>query len=1415
MSAFWLIHQYFLLGIFLLVAACKAELGVKVASDTCDVSQPSGKCAAKVSKADGVVYSKASTPLFSWDVSVETNAEYVVTESPVAPEKSAKGTSTTSYQGASPRPDGTYVYYVWTRSKSGSGWSLHQKVTVVIDTAAPTVLGVAGDSPDGVYTGGAVVSINLRFSEIVTVTGSPTFSLGVTPSPVTATYVSGSGTDTLVFSYVVGAGDFSADLDADSASALSGAIADRAGNAVITTVPVGAGTSGSLANSSNIIIGGGVTIAFVSISPISPATNSTPTVTLSLSAATQANSLRLYSDASCATSISAAATGVSGNNNINPTVGLNQSTSIYAKANSVAGVPSACTLLTTYVHDNTAPTVSTVTSPTANGAYKAGQVIQVVVTFTEAVTVSGTPRLTLNSGAVVNYSSGSGTSALTFSYTVAAGQDSADLDYAATNSLALNGGTIQDVVANNATLTLASPGAAGSLGNASSIVIDTTVPVITYSSISPTSPGNSQTPVVTISLSEASAASGLRLYSDSGCSTTASGASTGSSGSNNITTSTLTANTSTALYAQMTDVAGNISACQSLVTYVHDNGVPGLTFVSISPLSPSSNQNPVVTVGLTEVTQTGGLRLYSDSGCSTTPITAATTGTTGNNALSLSSSLGANTSTVIYGKATDVAGNSTTCVNLTNYVHDNIAPGVSTFAKAVGQSTPVNAYPVNFTLTFSEDIQSVTLTSSDFTNSGTATGVTWSVSQVTSSVFTIYAASGGQGTLIPTLAASSVLDFAGNANSAGATSAESVTLDATAPTITYTSISPGTSGANSTPSVTFNLSEASATNGLRLYSDSSCSTAISAAATGTSGSNTVTTNALSAGNTTIYGKATDAAGNASSCVNMVTYTLTASGLNITGVTKILGNLNVSWSGGTGNFAVSLYEGNSCSGLPNVVFNDITASPYSINHMIDMAQTAMGFYKMKSLPNQTYSIIVSGSDGQSSSCWSGGLTSQTSDVFSMIYLDPLNREVRANYSALSTEALELYGGQACADLKTNVTDDAFFDLSNTTPYDIYTTYFTLSITPFASWWSFKTVSVGCVDIKYDYMIHYAKSSYPAGSILNGDKQAINLASNNGLSWSPSGNSTLRAYTTKDCTGTAVYTQNINNSYTTLAGSTMFSAVGSGSVRFGSGYCLPVNIIDFALAAPTAGNTSMSLSWSGGSANYSAYAYNGTGCTGGSVASSTGITGTSVTLTGLTAGTQYSFIVKDANGSVTNCRNQSTTGGASGTVIFVSSFSGGANLIGGLSNADLKCQTDASNASLANSASFKALLSSKEGSINAKDRVSISGAVVDTRPSGMGGPRTIASGAADLFDGSLNFPVEFEAGGALLSGDPVWTGSSADGNIDPAAATTCGSWTSGVFTNTSTQGLVGYSDTNWLQAASVGCNYVARIYCVGPQ
>ncbi len=99
---------------------------------------------------------------------------------------------------------------------------------------------------------------------------------------------------------------------------------------------------------------------------------------------------------------------------------------------------------------STAPTVSTsaITSdPGTDNLYITLDVITVSVTFGEAVTVTGTPQVTLDIGGTdrtANYSGeGSATGQLLFSYVVVAADADDDGITLKANSLALNGGTIQ------------------------------------------------------------------------------------------------------------------------------------------------------------------------------------------------------------------------------------------------------------------------------------------------------------------------------------------------------------------------------------------------------------------------------------------------------------------------------------------------------------------------------------------------------------------------------------------------------------------------------------------------------------------------------------------------------------------------------------------------------------------------------------------------------------------------------------------------------------------------------------------------------------------------------------------------------------------------------------------------------------
>jgi hypothetical protein len=128
--------------------------------------------------------------------------------------------------------------------------------------------------------------------------------------------------------------------------------------------------------------------------------------------------------------------------------------------------------------------VAIVSSTTADGSYKVGDTITLTVTFDQAVmvdTAGGSPTLLMETGGVdhaATYVSGSGSNTLNFVYTVQAGDTSADLDYASTAALVLNGGTIRSAGVVDAVLTLPATGGASSIAGQHAIVVDGIAPTV-------------------------------------------------------------------------------------------------------------------------------------------------------------------------------------------------------------------------------------------------------------------------------------------------------------------------------------------------------------------------------------------------------------------------------------------------------------------------------------------------------------------------------------------------------------------------------------------------------------------------------------------------------------------------------------------------------------------------------------------------------------------------------------------------------------------------------------------------------------------------------------------------------------------------------------------------------------------------
>ncbi|MEL0169537.1 MAG: Ig-like domain-containing protein, partial [Pseudomonadaceae bacterium] len=168
----------------------------------------------------------------------------------------------------------------------------------------------------------------------------------------------------------------------------------------------------------------------------------------------------------------------------------------YTDAAGNTGVGS--TASNSYAIDTLLPNVNSVSVP-ANGTYVAGDTLDFVVNFNEAVTVSGNPRLLvqLDSGDVyAEYLSGSGSSALVFRLIISDGQlDSDGLQLG--NSIDLNGATLRDAAGNDAELPL------NSVADTSGVQVDAVPPEVSSITLDNPSPTNANSVSFTVTFSEA------------------------------------------------------------------------------------------------------------------------------------------------------------------------------------------------------------------------------------------------------------------------------------------------------------------------------------------------------------------------------------------------------------------------------------------------------------------------------------------------------------------------------------------------------------------------------------------------------------------------------------------------------------------------------------------------------------------------------------------------------------------------------------------------------------------------------------------------------------------------------------------------------------------------------------------------
>ncbi len=343
--------------------------------------------------------------------------------------------------------------------------SLGYNKNIVIDTVAPTVISVSSSTTPGHYNENKNIGITVTFSEPVVVSGSPVLRMNTSASVRNATYAFGSGTNVLTFTYLVQAGDNANPLNVHSATALTGTITDLATNTANLNQP----TSGPSS------LPGVVTLVVDTTPPSAP--------TVSGISGGNFNTVQTFTvsgelGASLEYTVNGGTTWQPYTGPV--TLNTDGAYAVRARQTDQAGNLGSASSAVNLNLDLTAPVVTNVTSSTVNGIHTHGSTIVILVQFSENVTVTGAPKLNLNTSPArsANYQSGSGTSSLTFHYVVQVNDASADLDYANTGALDLNGGTIRDAFSNNANLTLANPGSPQSLGYNKNLVIDAVAPTL-------------------------------------------------------------------------------------------------------------------------------------------------------------------------------------------------------------------------------------------------------------------------------------------------------------------------------------------------------------------------------------------------------------------------------------------------------------------------------------------------------------------------------------------------------------------------------------------------------------------------------------------------------------------------------------------------------------------------------------------------------------------------------------------------------------------------------------------------------------------------------------------------------------------------------------------------------------------------
>ena len=344
---------------------------------------------------------------------------------------------------------------------------LYTNQTIVIDTTSPTI---AITSP----VAGAYINI---------ASNSTSYTVSGTCSEANQTVTIKADGASVGTATCTGSTFSSSNVNttglSDGAHNFTASILDQAGNST---------TSATVSVTRDVLAPAAATGLGWSTASPSSATGVTATWTKSASGDLANQKIQYYADGTCTTpsgSLIDLASAASQSNAFTGTTGTTYTYKITSLDTALNPTVSACS--SSMMIDTVAPTITTVSSTTAAGYYPATTLVNVTVNFSKIVNVlGGTPTITLNTSPArsASYASGTGSTALVFTYTVLAGDTASHLDYSATTALSLNGATIRDAASNSATLTLPTPASASDLLYSNqTIVIDTTPPSVTLTAL--------------------------------------------------------------------------------------------------------------------------------------------------------------------------------------------------------------------------------------------------------------------------------------------------------------------------------------------------------------------------------------------------------------------------------------------------------------------------------------------------------------------------------------------------------------------------------------------------------------------------------------------------------------------------------------------------------------------------------------------------------------------------------------------------------------------------------------------------------------------------------------------------------------------------------------------------------------------